>query len=777
MGYGRYPYGGVGYAAADVGDIPQDDTDTILSVEVAFTTGALEEPVWVDVTADVRAWDTTRGRGRELERMQPGRATIVLANRERQYDSHHATGPHYGNLKPMRRVRIRETFNGVTYPIFDGFVDGWHLDYPEMGLDATATIVATDAFKIFGRTDLPRSVYDDLVLAAAPDVYWRLDETKQAEEDTSLVALNYGTLGPAANGTYVGPPELGGEALVVNDPGSSMGVVSSDASPGTGDMGVQTASSVFTLNPTTTTAWVAELWCIPSQDPGVNGTLFCQRAAGGSVDIHCYYTAANTFVLNVFADATDYSVNTSPTTYQPHARYHIVTKVVPGESVKMWVNGVLHDDVDVMGPDYDELPGLFSVGTLGAAGGFNWDGAISHFAVWRGAAAVAFGSTQVAEHYAAGTHPWQDDQPAGRAGRVLDEIGWPAGWRNLDTGNVALQSASFGHTALEHLQKVAETEFGLLFMGRDGNVRLVGREALFGRDPDPAVIGDGAGEVGHKGLEFDDGDTVIRNRATISRLNGVAKTTADTGSETEFGRFDYALDGLLHRADSYSLDYANLIVGEYHEPRRRVTGLALGPPAADADATLLPQMLGRELGDAVLVKDTPLGGGDRFEQTCVIEGVTQRWDPHAGRTAAWVLSPEFLIRTLEEEDVATLGYAEATTNQNAVAGDLTGLSVAVTVGANRRVRIIGFVGEAQNTTANAGGFIRAQEGATVLAQGDWMISAAGTATIACVMAVETPSAGAHTYKLAGGVQGGGVFNLLASATAPAFILVEDIGPA
>lgn len=299
-----------------------------------------------------------------------------------------------------------------------------------------------DGYGILARTELPKSVYHDVVLGDEPEIYWRLDESKNSALDSGLTALNAGTLGPTGDGTYLGPPELGGEALVVNDPGSSMGVVSDDSAPGTGDMGVSIDAADFSLIPTTTTPWVVELWCIPAQDPGVNGTLFSQRAAGGSVDIHVYYTASNTFVVNVFSNGTDQSVNTSPTTFPTHARYHIVVQVVPGETVKMWVNGTLFDDAETF-TDYDEAPGLLSVGTLGSSGGFNWDGPISHFAAWRGDAAEAVDQTWVDRHYAAGTSPWQDDQPDERLGRILDLVGWPAELREIDSGNVALQSASF----------------------------------------------------------------------------------------------------------------------------------------------------------------------------------------------------------------------------------------------------------------------------------------------------------------------------------------------
>lgn len=770
--YGGIPYAGGPYAGdlVDAGDIPADG-EIHTAVEVAFTTDALSAtPAFVDIGLDCRMWDAARGRSGELERFPPGRATVVLDNENGDYDSHNASGPWYGHLKPNRRLRIRETLNGVTYTQFDGFVDRWGLDYANVGKDATATVTATDGTKILARTELVLSAYHEMIVEAAPDLYWRLDESKNAAADATLLALNSGTLGGVADGGYVGPPELDGEALVVNDPGGSMGVVSDDSAPGTGDMGVSIAGASFALNPTITTAWVSELWCIPRQDPGINGTLFCQRAAGGSVDIHCYYTAANTFVLNVFADGTDYSVNTSPTTYPPHARYHIVCKVVPGESVKMWVNGVLHDDADVMGPDYDELPGLFSVGTLGAGGGFNWDGSISHFSVWRGAAATAVDQAFVDAHYAAGTHPWQGDTPAARLERLADLAGLPANMRDFDPGLETLQSVDFSTGLLDNVYKVGETEFGLLFWSRDGQLTLVDRTALFGRLP-VLTYGDGAGEAGYRDLGLEDGEGALRNTATISRLQGVAKTAVDAGSVADYGRFTYTLEGLLHDDDDTSQNYANLIVAEYGEMRRRVSRLQVGPPVVGEEDVIWPAVLLPELGDAVTVAK-----GD-FEQVAAIEGIHHVSRPGEDRTATFTLSPEFAVRALEDEEVATLGYEEVTANQGSITGtavDLTGLSADVVVGANRRVKITAQIGVLSSVDND---FVRLDilEGAAFQNLGQRRITTSNT--ILKADAVITPSAGAHTYKLQlSRTVGTGTVTMNASAAGPAFILVEDIGP-
>ena len=652
MSYGLAEYAGALYGGPRV-ETPASDTAPALAVEVAFTTDALAAPAWVDITTDVRRWDTTRGRNRELERFQPGRATIVLGNLDRQYDSQYEDGDWFGNLKPMRRVRIRETFDGVTYPIFDGFVDRWLLDYPLTGKDATATVTATDGFKLFARTQLPRSVYTHEVETDTPVVWWRLDENLARLEDG--VALNAGSLGDTGSGTFVGPPGVGGQSLIVNDPGSSMVVRNAFAATGAVIQGVSIANADLDL--LDEPVWSVEAWVRLGSAPAAFGIIWLVAAEAGANSTHavCGYvadvdqpeTGRLRFGALNSAFTLTYGIETASGTILPGQIHHVVCVVEASGQMVIYLNGVRITTA---------MPGATSTSLAGVtlpAGGHltvghedtgtpsefeNWEGEIDEFAVYF----EALTETRVDAHYAAGTTPWNGDEPAERADRILDEVEWPAAWRELDPGEVTLQSAQLDTAALEHLQKVAETEFGLLFIDRAGNVRFVDRDAVFARVPQAAVFGDDTGEVGYRAVTFDDGDTVIRNRATISRLNGVAKTSEDTASVNEFGRFDYTLDGLLHTFDAQSEQYAEFIVFEYHEPRRRVLSLTLGPAAPEAATDLYPQMLGRELGEAVVVRNRPPGGGDPFEQTCVIEGIAHAGDPKGlARSTTWILSPEF----------------------------------------------------------------------------------------------------------------------------------------
>lgn len=140
-----------------------------------------------------------------------------------------------------------------------------------------------------------------------------------------------------------------------------------------------------------------------------------------------------------------------------------------------------------------------------------------------------------------------------------------------------------------------------------------------------------------------------------------------------------------------------------------------------------------------------------------------------------------------------IGYAEVTANQAIQDADsggletnLTGLTVTVTVGANRRIKITGSgTVRLDDPTGIMLAYGRIMEGASPL--GHWCKvgllppSGAPLATGAEVKAegsvILTPSAGAHTYKLTLYADGGTDLLLVAAAGDTAWILVEDLGPA
>lgn len=106
-------------------------------------------PTWsADITSYVRAWSSRRGTSRELQRVEAGAASITLDNLSGRFTPMSTTSVYYPNLLPMRRIRIRATWNAVTYPIFQGYVESWPASFPEVGSDQIVTVSLVDGFKV-----------------------------------------------------------------------------------------------------------------------------------------------------------------------------------------------------------------------------------------------------------------------------------------------------------------------------------------------------------------------------------------------------------------------------------------------------------------------------------------------------------------------------------------------------------------------------------------------------------------------------------------------------
>lgn len=129
----------------------------------------------------------------------------------------------------------------------------------------------------------------------------------------------------------------------------------------------------------------------------------------------------------------------------------------------------------------------------------------------------------------------------------------------------------------------------------------------------------------------------------------------------------------------------------------------------------------------------------------------------------------------------SLGYAIKTTNQTGIGTaftDVVGLSVTVTVGTNRLIRITTAALLVAGSAA-VNGALTIREGASTLLAGaadHSALSAAGVATpFFTSVIIAAPSSGSHTYKTSTFMDANADNQLQASSTNPAYILVEDVG--
>lgn len=177
----------------------------LVVVEVSFAANPQDAPIWVAITAQVMRLTIERGRQRELNRIEASRCSIELYDPNRVLDSTNSAGPYYGQILPMRRIRVRATYNNSSYPLWAGYVESWGQQWPSFA-DSVVTIDAVDAFKVLNlaqlNTSFPAQTSDERVSAVLNTVGWTVGGASWTI-GVSLLGLNT-IVGPTGDRT-VGP--------------------------------------------------------------------------------------------------------------------------------------------------------------------------------------------------------------------------------------------------------------------------------------------------------------------------------------------------------------------------------------------------------------------------------------------------------------------------------------------------------------------------------------------------------------------------------------------
>lgn len=263
-------------------------------------------------------------------------------------------------------------------------------------------------------------------------------------------------------------------------------------------------------------------------------------------------------------------------------------------------------------------------------------------------------------------HTTTAQKTGARIEAILDrsEIDWSAAKRDIDTGVADLQADAIGGTAdpkpvnaLQYLQKVEEAEQGALFMARDGKLTFRDRSTL--QVLSTVVFADDGSGIPFTNIVASYGAEELRNRITVTRLNGGTATAVGTASVGAYGAIDFQITDTLLADDTEAQSLADLILARYEEPLLRIDGVEVVLNALTPAQT--NDVLGLELGSLVQVKYTPSGIGDQIDQFVRLDAIEHsinafehrvRLSFSQGETPALVLdSAQFGIL-----DTNTLGF-------------------------------------------------------------------------------------------------------------------------
>jgi hypothetical protein len=216
-----------------------------------------------------------------------------------------------------------------------------------------------------------------------------------------------------------------------------------------------------------------------------------------------------------------------------------------------------------------------------------------------------------------------------RLERVLDQVSLNfLGSRDIDTGNSVLAAGSLDDNALSYMIDIVEqSEFGLVFMGKDGS--FVFRERLINPVSTAVVFTDAAAKgnvplpkrfqgIPYEGLQIEFGSEELVNQVTLSNGSDSVTVTNDT-SRVQYGLRELSVDTEV-ATEAGLTALANFILLKYSQPDYRFKSLTTNLRALSDDD--LEDVLGLEIGDQVDVRFTPNGIGPQIALRNRIIGVS-----------------------------------------------------------------------------------------------------------------------------------------------------------
>ena len=226
-----------------------------------------------------------------------------------------------------------------------------------------------------------------------------------------------------------------------------------------------------------------------------------------------------------------------------------------------------------------------------------------------------------------------------RVTRVLNlpEVNWSSTLRDIDAGNtVVLDSDVTNSSAIEYLQTVTSSEFGNLFISKDGKVVFKERNSatnapdiIFTDDLTPSA----SIKIPFAAIESIYGSENLFTRISLANTDAVPDevTVENTTSSALYGVRTYTDTGLLVQDPGELSSLADALLATYDKPTFRFESVSViidKLSAIQSDA-----VLDLEIGDIVQVRFAPSGIPPAIELPARIIGISHSWELNLKRVS------------------------------------------------------------------------------------------------------------------------------------------------
>jgi hypothetical protein len=581
-----------------------------LTVEMAFGYAPLNtSPAWTDITSYVLDANINRGRSDEFSQYAQGTATLNLNNSTRRFDPYFEAGPYFGLLRPMTPMRIKLDATIM----FVGFVTAWPTKYDVSNKYAVSTIPCVDATRILQNMLLASSAFGKLVLADSSLINFY---PMQSIEPTGITCAKTNTVLPLGLG-------VGVDTVDSNFPAGSTTMLT----PGTSFSENQTFWQ--TANITTSAPRAMEFWLDGRSQKNTYSQIVVSLAGSnaglGSLfenNIDLIISSAGVLQSIVYSnEATNRSTGTFSTgpNLRPNIGANHVAITTDTTNLYIYVNGVLGRTIAL---------------SVGKSSGFPTNNqniivsaAFSNVAFYN--APLTAGT--IAARYAAGIG-FPNELSSTRLVRVLDDIGWPAAWRSIETGVQPVGSyRPANQPATQYMRQIENAEQGTICVNREGHVRFENFNTVNTIKPVAFFSGLSGSSYPYNDIQIDANNVdAIFNRIDAKYEFGDV-SVSDSTSITLYGPQSQTIDlSLMSTPDAAELA-ASVLLELYKNPRLSVEQLTVN--MLSNLATLEPFLPTLELGDDIVVIFQPNNSGTTIWRCLKVQGFS-----HTIRNDQWVTS-------------------------------------------------------------------------------------------------------------------------------------------
>jgi hypothetical protein len=515
---------------------------------------------------------------------------------------------------------------GGPYRLFTGFVTSWPQQWADYA-NTDVQAVAEDYLKVLNMKNIVSTQYSDAVIADGVTAYYRMGDNPYSTDPVDSSGNGY--TADVGQVVFFGQPGLlqtdADTAVSLGDHGGWITAPIGAALSGAGAMSFE--------------AWIQ----LGTPDPSGNDRFFEQAAASGDYLIG-YINGNRTITVTISDGVTTARSWTSTTALADDGKFHHIvwTRATNGTTGNLYIDSVL--DVTGVGSGgggavtLTARPPVFG-GTYTAAAMMN--GTLDEVALYQG---VELTAGQVIDHYEKAVLVFLDGQTTGaRLGKVLDVVGVPTADRSLEAGSFTVAAPTSTLTATKALgyARLVEQSEGfpaVLFVSGAGVIKFYGRTHSA---VSAGTFGDGVGELVYTldGTDVAEDDADIWNEIIGTREGGAAQTAVDPTSQEDFVIRTLPLSGLLNDNDADVLTLVTAALARYKDPVTRVRAIHIHP--LDDPTNLWPQVLGRDVHDAVTFKRAHFGGGgSTITLVEYVEHVRHVIDHHVGDFHTyWQLAP------------------------------------------------------------------------------------------------------------------------------------------